>query len=101
MQIFSRKCSVVDDSGNVADLEINFYAPTYDEESEFYTTYANVECPYFQFNVRGFGTDAAQAFFSMSNAVVSYLIGRRRFGYEVYWLEKGDLDYTDFWTYAR
>jgi len=98
---FSRECSVADDSGNIKILEVCFYLPVFDEENGFYTTYANVECPFFQYNVRSFGTDAAQAFFALPYAVTSYLIGKRQFGYEVWWLEKGDLDYTNFWTYSK
>ncbi len=47
------------------------------------------------------GDRLSQAFFSMSKSVVSDLVGKRQLGYEVGWLEKGDLDYADFWTYSR
>ncbi len=55
---------------------------------------------FFQKNVYGIGGDPAQAFFWLPKVTTAYLIGQRRYGYEVYWLKRGDLDFADFWTYA-
>jgi hypothetical protein len=62
---------------------------------------ANISCKFFQKDVYGIGSDAAQAFFFLPMVTTAYLIGQRRYGYEAYWHEAGDLDYADFWTYAR
>jgi len=99
MEIFFRKCSVLNQHGNRSDLIVRFYAPKYDPEYEDYKAISNVSCEFFQKNVYAIGSDAAQAFFALPMATTAYLIGQRRYGYEVYWVEKGDLDHSDFWTY--
>jgi hypothetical protein len=101
MEIFFRTCRVLNKSGERADLIIRFYPPEYDSKLDDYKALANVSCPFFQKDVYGIGSDAAQAFFFLPKVTTAYLIGQRRYGYETYWLEKGDLDYADFWTYTR
>jgi hypothetical protein len=66
-----------------------------------YFARVSLTCPHFDKDGYATGEDPAQAFFSLPSAVVSCLIGKRREGYDAWWLEKGDLDYRDFWTYAR
>jgi hypothetical protein len=98
MEVFHRDCFVEDANGAIQPLAITFFAPTTKDGDEYWA-HAHIACTFFEKNVYGAGSDAAQAFFSLPIVVVSYLIGQRRFGFEAYWFEKGDLDYADFWTY--
>ena len=99
MELFSRSCKVLTKGGNVSDLIVRFYNPEYEEEYGDYKAIANINCKFFRKNIYGIGSDAAQAFFSLPMVTTAYLLGQRRYGYEVYWLKEGDLDHSDFWTY--
>lgn len=99
--VFSRQCSVVGEDGNVAELTITFCAPEESQEFGGFMAVAELECDFFTRTLRSAGEDAAQAFFLLPMVVTAYLIGQRRFGYETYWLEPGDLDVADFWTYRQ
>jgi hypothetical protein len=101
MKLFSRNCTIVDESGRSADLEINFFSPKKTDADDEYISKANFVCEFFKKEVYGIGSDPAQSFFVLPKITTSYLIGLRRYGYEVYWLEKGDLDSADFWTYRQ
>ena len=96
-QTFRRDCNVEDSSGATAPLAITFYTPLKNPGGDDYLARANISCRFFEMNVYGTGEDAAQAFFALPWIIVSYLIGRRRFGYESFWLKKGDLDDGGFW----
>ena len=100
-ELFRRVCKVYDPTGGVSPLAVTFYAPLKNPDGDDYLARANVSCHAFEKDVYGTGEDAAQAFFGLPIAVVSYLIGQRRKGYETCWFEKGDLDYRDFWTYGK
>jgi len=100
-ELFCRDCKVSDATGAVTTLKVRFYGPVRNPEGDDYLARANIDCPFFSKDVYGTGEDAAQAFFSLPIVVLSYLIGRRRYGYDAYWFEKGDLDYSNFWTYAK
>lgn len=100
-ELFHRDCEVSDSRGVTAPLVITFYGPLKNPHGDDYIARANVSCRFFDKDIYGIGGDAAQAFFSLPRAVVSYLIGQRRFGYEAYLFEKGDLDYKDFWVYRE
>ena len=100
-ELFSRVMTVVDRDGNASELEVRFYAPVKNPDGDDFVARANVHCQFFENDVYGIGEDAAQAFFWLPHVVVSYLIGQRRFGYDSYWLERGDLDFADFWTYRE
>ncbi|MDR3470557.1 MAG: hypothetical protein P4M09_02520 [Devosia sp.] len=98
-ELFHRDCQVSDATGVVAPLVVTFYAPLKNPQGDDYLSRARISCRFFTKDVYGLGSDAAQSFFSLPIAVVSYLIGRRRYGFETYLFEKGDLDYSNFWTY--
>ncbi len=100
MEAFCRECEIIASDGQITPLLIYFYLPESDQQYGGYRARARIDCHFFQKDLYGTGEDAAQAFFSLPGAVVSYLIGKRRDGYEAFWLEKGDLDYLNFWTYA-
>ena len=99
--LFARKCNVVDNKGNVCELTITFYSPEEDKKYDCYLAFVELKCDFFSRTLRGGGEDEAQAFFWLPKVVTAYLIGQRRFGFEAYWLEPGDLDYADFWTYKQ
>ncbi len=99
--ILSRTCSVTDENGIVAPLTIKFYPPEESQEYGDHIGFVDINCEFFSRTLRSVGEDAAQAFFLLPGVVVAYLIGQRRFGYETYWLEPGDLDCADFWTYKQ
>ena len=100
-EIFRRDCFVEKSSGNAIPLIVTFYTAIKNPAGDDYMAHANISCAFFNRDVYASGVDAAQAFFALPGSVTAYLIGRRRYGYEVYWLEKGDLDYRNFWTYDR
>lgn len=100
-ELFARAMHVEDQNGDISELVVRFHAPVKNPDGDDYVAHANISCRFFERDVYGIGEDAAQAFFWLPNVVVSYLIGRRRFGYESYWFEKGDLDFTNFWTYRE
>ena len=100
-KIFSRDCKISDSAGTIAPLAVAFYAPVKSPGGDDYLARANISCSFFDKDVYGTGEDAAQAFFALPWAVVSYLIGQRRYGYEAYWLERGDLNYSNFWLYQK
>lgn len=99
--IFHRNCKVEDANGVIRPLVVTFYTPMKNPNGDDYLARAHISCSFFDRDVYGTGEDAAQAFFALPVLVVSYLIGRRRAGFEAYWSEKGDLDYRDFWTYRQ
>ena len=99
--LFGRDCSVAAPDGSVSALTVRFFAPLGNSRQDEFLALARVSCPFFDKNVFAVGSDAAQAFFALPHAVTSFLIGQRRFGYEVYWFEPGDLDEGDFWTYGQ
>lgn len=99
--MFRRKCRVITQRGEVRDLIIQFFLPEINQDYDGYKANAHIECEFFHKDVFSIGEDAAQAFFTLPIAVVSYLIGQRRNGFDIYWLEIGDLDYRDFWIYKR
>jgi hypothetical protein len=101
VELFHRDCHVSDPTGAVAPLVVAFYAPLKNPDGDDYLSRARISCPFFTKDVYGLGSDAAQSFFSLPDAVVSYLIGQRRHGFETYLFERGDLDYRNFWTYQR
>ena len=96
--LFTRKCNVIDPGGNVSDLPITFCAPEEKEEYGGYLAIAEISCDFFSRSLSGLGEDQAQAFFWLPKVVTAYLIGQRRFGFEAYWTEPGDLDSANFWT---
>jgi hypothetical protein len=96
-EAFSIDRTVEDLSGSTNPLTIIFYVPLKNSDSDDYLARAHISCQFFEGDVYGTGEDAAQAFFSLPRAVVSYLIGCRRIGCETYWLKRGDLDDGDFW----
>ena len=100
-EVFRRECYVEDEHGAVQPLVVTFHEPAYSAHDAAYRAQANINCAWFKATVHGVGEDGAQAFFWLPVVVVSYLIGQRRFGYETYWCEKGDLDCSDFWTHRR
>ena len=100
-EIFHRDCSVENANGVIQPLVVTFYTPIKNPEGGDYLARANIACSFFDKDVYGTGEDAPQAFFGLPVVVVSYLVGQRRFGYETYWAEKGDLDVADFWTYRQ
>jgi hypothetical protein len=75
--------------------------PEKDNEFGGFKSVANIKCHLFEKDVSSTGEDEAQSFFSLPNIVVSYLIGRRRYGHIVFWMEVGDLEYSDFWAYKE
>ena len=85
--------------GAVAPLVVTFYAPRQSTGPRSFTARAKVACPHFEQEVHATGADPAQAFFWLPVMVTTYLSEQRRAGYETYWVEKGDLDFADFWTY--
>lgn len=100
MELFSRRCTIEDERGVSVAMDIAFHAPERAGDDE-YVAQATFACAWFQDAVRSIGSDAAQAFFALPKVATSNLIGLRRYGYEVYWFEKGDLDCADFWTYRQ
>ena len=100
MALFSRICTIEDEDGNPSPLEIAFHVPERTGEDE-YVSKATLSCRHFESRVLSIGSDAAQSFFSLPKTTTSALIGLRRYGYEVYWFERGDLDCADFWTYRQ
>jgi len=101
MELFRRKCTVSDGTGVRIPLFLTFYAPVRNPDGDEYISIANIQCKFFETDIYGVGNDEAQSFFALPMLVVAYLIGRRRYGYEAYWFEKGDLDYDDFWLYRK
>jgi hypothetical protein len=101
MKLFSRACTIIDENGTEGILEITFYSPQKDPGSDEYISKAIFDCKHFNSEVYGIGSDPAQSFFWLPKVTTSYLIGLRQYGYEIYWLEKGDLDCTDFWAYRQ
>jgi hypothetical protein len=101
VEVLRRTCSVEDHTGRVEPLVTTFFVPLKNPEGEDYLARATIRSSFFEKDVYAIGEDAAQAFFSLPICIVSYLVGQRRFGFEAYWLEKGDLDQRDFWTYRR
>jgi hypothetical protein len=97
MEAFSRVCHVVNGSKPAAILTINYFLPEISKRHGCYMATAHIACEFFEKDVYGAGEDQAAAFFSLPTLVWSYLMGQRRFGYEAYWLEKGDLDQESFW----
>jgi len=95
---FSRKCSVLNDTKVSVPMIIKFYLPEPSDKYGGYQGFVDIDCEFFSTTLQSTGGDAAQAFFWLPKVVVAYLIGQRRFGYEAYWLEQGDLDSPDFWT---
>jgi hypothetical protein len=91
---------VCDAAGAQTELKVRYYGPVKNPDGDDdYMARANIACAFFEGDVYANGSDPAQAFFWLPRVVVSYLIGQRRYGYETYWLEKGDLDHAAFWTY--
>ena len=98
-ELFSRDCQVSSSNGSASALTVRFFSPVKNPSDTDYLARANISCPFFDKDVYATGEDAPQAFFSLPYIVTSYLIGQRRYGYETYWGERGDLDLADFWTY--
>jgi hypothetical protein len=101
IKIFNRKIVVSDEAGAEFPLAVTFYAPVRNPHGDEYILIANINCKFFDRDIYGIGNDEAQSFFALPMLVVAYLIGRRRYGYEAYWFEKGDIDYDDFWLYRK
>jgi hypothetical protein len=101
IELFNRKCMVSSKTGEKFPLIITFYAPLKNPHRDEYISTANIFCKFFNTEIYGIGDDEAQSFFALPMLVVAYLIGRRRYGYEAYWFEKGDIDYDDFWLYRK
>jgi hypothetical protein len=96
--LFARTCSVAAPDGSVSALTVRFFGPLGNSREDEFLALARIACPFFGKDIFAVGSDAAQAFFALPHTVTSYLIGRRRFGYETYWFAPGDLDDDDFWT---
>jgi hypothetical protein len=94
-EVIRRACTVENETGRIEPLMVRFFSPLKRADDD-YLAHASIACAFFEKVVYGIGEDAAQAFFHLPIVVVSYLIGQRRFGFEAYWFEKGDLDYRDF-----
>jgi hypothetical protein len=100
-EIFKRICKILDGDGRESSLIVSFFSPVISEEYGGYIARANIKCGFFEKDVYGTGEDEAQAFFWLPSVAVSYLIGKRREGFEAYWAEVGDLDFANFWTYQK
>jgi hypothetical protein len=100
--IMSRTCQVITEANSAAaDLVIRFSRPVESENAPFEAS-AEVICPYFNRDIRVFGSDSVQALAGLMHAVLAYLEGRAiHGGYTIYFHEPGDLNFTDFWRYQR
>ena len=101
MKLFSRICTILDGNNKESNLDIAFYAPKKTVGMDEYISKVTFTCQFFTKDVHGIGGDPAQSFFVLPKLATSYLIGLRRYGYDVYWLERGDLDCAEFWTYLQ
>ncbi|MDR3509768.1 MAG: hypothetical protein P4L64_17915 [Caulobacteraceae bacterium] len=101
MEVFCRKCRLLSNDGQESELYVRFHLPEQDLEYGGFRAVARIDCQFFQKDLNATGEDPAQAFFALPGAVVSYLLGKRRDGYEAFWPETGDLDYSNFWTYVE
>jgi len=101
VELFNRKCTVSNATGADFPLIITFYTPVRNPDGDECISTANIKCQFFYKDIYGIGSDEAQSYFVLPMLVVAYLIGRRRYGYEAYWFEKGDIDYDDFWLYRK
>lgn len=101
IELFSRNCTILTPIGQKAPLLVQFFQPVQNPKDTDYLAWANISCRYFSKDVYATGEDAAQAFFSLPNIIVSYLLSKRGDGFEIYWLEPGDLSYRDFWGYTK
>ncbi len=100
-ELFRRECTVLDRTGCASPLLIRFFPPERNPHGADYLAHATISCRLFSKDVYATGEDVAQAFFSLPKIVTSYLAAKRNDGFESYWLERGDLDYQDFWSYLK
>jgi hypothetical protein len=94
-----RICAILNSDGLSGDLTIRFLAPIESVEFGGYMAEVLIISPFFEKIVRVYGEDTVQAFFSLPAAAMGFLMGKKREGYKIYWLEASDLDLPDFWAY--
>lgn len=98
--ILTRECSIEAPDGDVSPLILSFMKPTPIEGDDVEGS-LRFQCKYFDVVETLIGGDGVQ--------VLTFLlhIGRVQLGlweeegYSIWWNEKGDLHYFDFWSYQR
>ena len=100
-ELFRRECKILRPNDRLQPLVIRFFQPQKTPQGTDYFGRADISCAFFNRNIYSTGEDAAQAFLLLPRTIVSYLTAKQSEGFEIYWLERGDLNYKDYWGYAK
>jgi hypothetical protein len=86
--------------GQVSPLAISFMRPCRlaDDTVE---GVVRLECSHFDEVLTAIGSDDVQVFTLLISVGLSVLKTYAGDGFSIWWLEKGDLDYFDFWSYQK
>ncbi len=98
--ILTRQCSIEGPNGVVSPLTITFLRPPRTEDRGVEAV-AWLECEHFQRRERMYGEDELVAFVRLLQIVRISLENREGDGYSIWFYEKGDLQFFDFWTGSR
>lgn len=94
--ILARDCWIEGPDGEVSPLTLRFTRPVRQDEDEFVGT-LHVECKYFTKIERLTGSDELHVLCMLLWIGRILLENREGDGYSIWWREKGDLHYFDFW----
>lgn len=88
--------------GNAGQLEVRFFRPVQvGAVSEFgdadTTVLVEIESPFFSEKVRASGGDDVTALLGALVVTRGHLFARQREGFQIWWLEPGDLAENAFW----
>jgi hypothetical protein len=96
--ILVRNCSIEAPDGEVSDLTVSFMRSERIEEHLFKGA-VRLKCKYFDNVLTVIGGDELQVMTLLLSGALNELEIEAREGFSVWYLEKGDLAYFDFWSY--
>ncbi len=95
--ILTRNCWIEAPDGEVSPLTLSFMRPVRQDEHTFVGT-LRLECKHFDKDEKMFGQDEVEVLARLLWIGRIVLEIRERDGYSIWHLQKGDLQYFDFWS---
>ena len=96
--ILVRRCSIESSDGEIGPLVLSLSKPKAIQGGDVECS-LRFECKHFDETLTLNGSDGIQVFALLLSVGKAHLDALQREGFIVWWTEKGDLDYFDFWSY--
>lgn len=95
--ILARECRIEGPDGEVSPLIVSLSRPRPSEIGRM-EGIVRLECKHFEKDTKAYGVDEIDVLVHLLGIGRILLEDRERDGYSIWWLERGDLQYFDFWA---